>query len=160
MIRLSALPSWQGQVKKCSAVIFPLLPGTTMRLAAAQSISVPGDVPSNVLIHLQFIAAAQEAGVDLLVFPDGGYSIYRKQYLPPNEETFATSGAVGCRRHALGGESFALGICADTNHQQHAEAEAASGASLYLTSVLFSVTATRRTPASCGATHSSSIWAC
>src|SRR3990167_1574741 len=144
MIRLSALPSWQGQVKKCSAVIFPLLPGTTMRLAAAQSISVPGDVPANVLIHLQFIAAAQEAGVDLLVFPElslGGYSIYRKQYLHPNEETFATSGAVGCRRHALGGESFALGICADTNHQQHAEAAAASGASLYLTSVLFSVTA-------------------
>src|SRR3990167_11068057 len=70
MIRLSALPSWQGQVKKCSAVIFPLLPGTTMRLAAAQSISVPGDVPANVLIHLQFIAAAQEAGVDLLVFPE------------------------------------------------------------------------------------------
>jgi predicted amidohydrolase len=172
-----------------------------MRLAAAQSISVPGDVPANVLIHLQFIAAAQEAGVDLLVFPelslsgyelplladclvqpddaglapireqvrasgmivvvgapvttaggkpaigaisffpDGGYSIYRKQYLHPNEETFATSGAVGCRRHAIGGESFALGICADTNHQQHAEAAAASGASLYLTSVLFSVTA-------------------
>jgi len=172
-----------------------------MRLAAAQSISVPGDVPANVLIHMQFIAAAHAAGVDLLVFPelslsgyelpllagclvqpddaclapllelvrasgmtvvvgapvataggkpaigaitffaDGECAIYRKQYLHSSEEVFAASGALGSRRHALGDESFALAICADTNHQQHAEGAAASGASLYLASVLFSVSA-------------------
>lgn len=172
-----------------------------MRLAAAQSISVPGDVPANVLIHTQFIAAAHAAGVELLVFPelslsgyelpllagcllqpgdaglaplreaarasgmtvvvgapvagaggkpaigalsffpDGECVVYRKQYLHSSEEAFAASGALGSRRHAVGDESFALAICADTNHQQHAEAAAASGASLYLASVLFSVSA-------------------
>ena len=172
-----------------------------MRIAAAQSISVPGDVPANLLIHMQFIAAAQAAGVELMVFPelslsgyelprlagcllqpgdaclvplreaarasgmtvvvgaplagaggkpaigalsffpDGECSVYRKQYLDPSEEAFAASGAVGSRRHALGDESFVLAICADTNHEPHAEAAAASGASLYLASVLFSVSA-------------------
>jgi predicted amidohydrolase len=47
-----------------------------MRLAAAQSISVPGDVPANVLIHMQFIAAAHAAGVELLVFPELSLSGY------------------------------------------------------------------------------------
>lgn len=167
-----------------------------MRIAAAQSISLPGDVPANVLIHTQFIAAAHAAGVELLVFPelslsgyelpllagclvqpgdaclaarasgmtvlvgapvaaagdkpaigalsffpDGECSVYRKQYLHCSEEAFAASGAVGSRHHALGDESFALAICADTNHEQHAEGAAASGASLYLASVLFSVSA-------------------
>ena len=170
-----------------------------MRIAAAQSISLPGDVPANVLIHMQFIAAAHAAGVELLLFPelslsgyelpllagclvqpddaclaplreaaqangmslvvgapvagaggkpaigaltffpDGECAVYRKQYLHSSEEVFAAGGPPGSQRNALGDESFALAICADTNHEVHAEAAAASGASLYLASVLFSV---------------------
>ncbi len=42
----------------------------TLTLAAAQSASVAGDLAANLRIHLDFIAAAAEAGVDLLLFPE------------------------------------------------------------------------------------------
>lgn len=38
-------------------------------LAAAQSVSVPGDLAANLRTHLDFIAAAAETGVTLLLFP-------------------------------------------------------------------------------------------
>lgn len=39
-------------------------------IAAAQSISVPGDIEANVQEHLRFITAAHAAGVQMLVFPE------------------------------------------------------------------------------------------
>jgi len=39
-------------------------------LAAAQSASVAGDLAANLRTHLEFIAAAADAGVDLLLFPE------------------------------------------------------------------------------------------
>lgn len=42
----------------------------SLSLAAAQSASVPGDLATNLRTHLDFIAAAAEAGVDLLLFPE------------------------------------------------------------------------------------------
>ena len=45
-------------------------------MAAAQSPSVAGDVEANVRIHLAFIDAAREHGVELLVFPELSLSGY------------------------------------------------------------------------------------
>jgi predicted amidohydrolase len=53
---------------------------TSLRIAAAQSTSVAGDIATNVLIHTRFITAAHQAGVDLLVFPElslSGYELPR-----------------------------------------------------------------------------------
>lgn len=47
-----------------------------MRIAAAQSLSVPGDLAANLEIHCRFIQAAAEAGVDVLVFPELSLSGY------------------------------------------------------------------------------------
>ena len=169
-----------------------------MRIAAAQSLSVPCDLAANVAIHCRFIAAAQAAKVDILVFPelslsgyelpalgdclvhpqdarlapirqllaggsmtvvlgaplpsdsplpyigaitlfpDGRTSLYYKQHLDPSEMAFASEGARAAERHELVDESFVLAVCADINHQQHAQRAAATGASLYLAGVLLS----------------------
>lgn len=53
-----------------------------LRIAAAQSTSVPGDIAANVRIHTSFITAAQRAGVDLLVFPELSLSGYEPALLP------------------------------------------------------------------------------
>lgn len=45
-------------------------------IAAAQSPSIAGDIEANVRIHLQFIAAARDAGVDILLFPELSLSAY------------------------------------------------------------------------------------
>jgi predicted amidohydrolase len=42
----------------------------SIRIAAAQSISVACDIAANVRTHLKFIAAANQAGIHLLVFPE------------------------------------------------------------------------------------------
>lgn len=42
----------------------------TLTIAAAQSISVAGDLPGNIVRHLDFMALAAEQGVQLLVFPE------------------------------------------------------------------------------------------
>lgn len=42
----------------------------TLTIAAAQSISVAGDLPGNIARHLDFMASAAEQGVQLLVFPE------------------------------------------------------------------------------------------
>ena len=41
-----------------------------LTIAAAQSISIAGDLPANILRHQRFIQAAAEQGVQLLVFPE------------------------------------------------------------------------------------------
>lgn len=43
---------------------------TALTLAAAQTISIPGDVPANIQRHLAFMQAAAQQGVQLLVFPE------------------------------------------------------------------------------------------
>lgn len=43
---------------------------TALTLAAAQSISIAGDVPANIQRHLVLMRAAAERGVQLLVFPE------------------------------------------------------------------------------------------
>lgn len=43
---------------------------TALTLAAAQTISIAGDVPTNIQRHLAFMRAAAEQGVQLLVFPE------------------------------------------------------------------------------------------
>jgi predicted amidohydrolase len=47
-----------------------------MRIAAAQSPSIPGDLAANLEIHCRFIQAAAEAAVDILVFPELSLSGY------------------------------------------------------------------------------------
>jgi predicted amidohydrolase len=170
-----------------------------LRIAAAQSTSVAGNVAANVRLHTQFIAAAHQAGVDVLVFPelslsgyelallhhclvqpddhrltpirdlvrttgmtvvvgapvlqdnrslpciaaltffqDGTSSVYCKQHLHPGEERYASPGDTGSQCYGVGDASYALAICADTSHASHAQAAAATGASLYLAGVLVS----------------------
>jgi predicted amidohydrolase len=43
---------------------------TALTIAAAQSISVAGDLPANIARHLAFMRSAAEQGVQLLVFPE------------------------------------------------------------------------------------------
>lgn len=43
---------------------------SSIRIAAAQSISVAGNIAANVRMHMEFIAAARQAQVNLLVFPE------------------------------------------------------------------------------------------
>ena len=43
---------------------------TALTLAAAQSISVPGDVPANIRRHMAMMQVAAEQGLQLLVFPE------------------------------------------------------------------------------------------
>jgi predicted amidohydrolase len=47
-----------------------------LRIAAAQSVSVPGDVAANVEMHCRFIVEAATAGIDVLVFPELSLSGY------------------------------------------------------------------------------------
>ena len=43
---------------------------TALTLAAAQSVSIAGDVPANIQRHVQLMRAAAEHGVQVLVFPE------------------------------------------------------------------------------------------
>jgi predicted amidohydrolase len=56
-------------------------------IAAAQSISVPGDIPLNIARHLRFAAIAAERGVRLLVFPELSLTGY--------EPSIARANAIG-----------------------------------------------------------------
>jgi predicted amidohydrolase len=60
-----------------------------MIIAAAQSMSAPGDVPRNVAHHLQIASLAAEKGVQFLVFPElslTGYelALARASHVDPN----------------------------------------------------------------------------
>lgn len=63
-------------------------------IAAAQSISLPGDIEANVREHLRFISAAHAAGVQMLVFPElslTGYELplLQRCLLHPGDEVLA-----------------------------------------------------------------------
>ena len=63
-------------------------------LAAAQSISLPGDIEANILEHLRFINAAHGAGVQMLVFPElslTGYELplLQRCLLQPDDDVLA-----------------------------------------------------------------------
>lgn len=162
-------------------------------IAAAQSISAPGDVQANVQTHLSMAHAAARHGVQLLVFPelsltgyepalvaglvldaddamlaplrhaartagmalvvgapvapvvagdkpaigawvfeaDGSAFLYRKRYLHPGEEQFASAGSEDFHVRPLAGQPTALAVCADTTHSEHALAARDGGAALY-----------------------------
>lgn len=162
-------------------------------IAAAQSISQPGQVQANVQSHLAMVHAAARHGVRLLVFPelsltgyepalvaglvldagdavlaplrdaaratgmalvvgapvapvtpggkpaigvwvfeaDGSTALYRKRYLHPGEEQFASAGSEDFHVRPLAGQPTALAVCADTTHPEHARAAMGGGARLY-----------------------------
>lgn len=173
----------------------------TPTLAAAQSASVPGDLAANLRTHLDFIAAAAEAGVALLLFPelsltgyepalaaelaldgadprllplreacraarltavvgapvqratglqigalivgaDGSCRVHSKEYLHPGEALHFVPGSGG-ELLELQDLKAALAICADSNHQAHADAARARGADLYLVSAVIGPTGYR-----------------
>lgn len=63
-------------------------------IAAAQTISLPGDIEANVQEHLRFISAAHVAGVQMLVFPElslTGYELplLQRCLLDPGDEVLA-----------------------------------------------------------------------
>ena len=66
----------------------------TLRVAAAQSCSQPGDIAANLQTHLRFIAAARQARAELLLFPElslSGYepTLVRHYLLEPSDEQLA-----------------------------------------------------------------------
>lgn len=170
----------------------------TLCIAAAQSISSPGDLAANIERHCTFVHAAAAAGVELLLFPelslsgyepdlvaecvvdpagealeplrdlarryrmilvlgaplagadqrphigaivlfaDGSHASYHKRHLHGDELRWASAGSADAASFPLHDQRFALAICADTGHAEHAAAAAATGASLYLAGVLLS----------------------
>jgi predicted amidohydrolase len=52
---------------------------STLTIAAAQMISIAGDLPGNIARHCRFIEAAAEQGVELLVFPELSLTGYEGQ---------------------------------------------------------------------------------
>lgn len=165
-----------------------------LRMGAAQSSSIPGDIDANVRRHCAFIDAAVEANVRLLVFPElsltgyepallaaaamraddvrlaplqeraskhgmtivagaplinaanparpfigaivfqpeGSTSTYRKHYLYPGEDSFATPGSAASHIIHVRGIPVGLAICNDTSEQQHPHAAVVAGATLYV----------------------------
>jgi predicted amidohydrolase len=84
-------------------------------------------------------AGALAPAIGAITFwPDGAVSLYCKQFLHPGEEAFASPGLSANSVHTIADAHFALAICADTCHPQHAQQARDSGASLYLASVLVS----------------------
>jgi predicted amidohydrolase len=171
----------------------------TFRLAAAQSVSVPGDLEANIAEHAAFIRLAAQARIDVLLFPelslsgyepdllprcaltahsieltplrelvhacgvtvvlgaplvaddqllphigaltlfpDGRVAEYRKQFLHPGENTFASHAPTERACYDIGGVACALSICADSAYPEHAADAADLGAQVYLSSALIS----------------------
>jgi predicted amidohydrolase len=187
------LPTDSGPTPFANALSLNIPLPPSPRIAAAQSISVPGQVPANVQAHLAMVRAAAQQGVQLLVFPelsltgyepvlvadlvlgaddavlaplreaaratgmalvvgapaaavvpggkpaigawvfeaDGSAALYRKRYLHPGEEQFASAGTEDVHVRPLAGQPTALAVCADTTHPEHARAARGVGASLY-----------------------------
>lgn len=170
----------------------------TPTLAAAQSVSLAGDLAANLRTHLDFITAAADAGVELLLFPelsltgyeptlaaaltlegtdarlrplreacrvagltavvgtpiqgptglqigalilgaDGSCRVHTKEYLHPGEAPPFVPGSGGDLLEVRGLKA-ALAICADSNHEAHADGAHARGADLYLASAVIGPT--------------------
>jgi predicted amidohydrolase len=62
---------------------------------------------------------------------DGSAALYRKRYLHPGEEAFASAGSEDFHVRPLAGQPTALAVCADTTHPEHALAARDGGAALY-----------------------------
>jgi predicted amidohydrolase len=69
-------------------------------IAAAQSISVPGDIPLNIARHLQFAALGAEHGARLLVFPELSLTGYEPQLARANTIRAASAQLDPLRRAA------------------------------------------------------------
>lgn len=74
----------------------------------------------------------------IVLFADGSHATYHKRHLHSGEEQWASAGTAASASFPHHNERFALAICADTGHAEHAAAAAATGASLYLAGVLIS----------------------
>lgn len=73
-----------------------------------------------------------------LLSPDGSATLYRKRYLHPGEDTFASAGDADASVHKIAGEPVALAVCADATRPAHAKAAHGAGAHLYATGALIS----------------------
>lgn len=73
-----------------------------------------------------------------LLSPDGSTTLYRKRYLHPGEDTFASAGDADASVHDIAGEPVALAVCADATRPAHANAASLAGAHLYATGALIS----------------------
>ena len=80
---------------------------TPLRIAAAQSPSVPGDVARNVVTHLAFVRAAVLQGVQVLVFPELSLTGYEPAALAANV-LHADHGALAPLRQAARDHGMAI----------------------------------------------------
>ena len=67
------------------------MPERPLRVAVAQSLSVPGDVVANVRAATRTIAAARDGGADLVVFPELSLTGYELGALASSSEPWLTS---------------------------------------------------------------------
>lgn len=68
------------------------MPKRPLRIAVAQSLSVPGDVAANVRAATRTIAAAHDGGADLVVFPELSLTGYELGSLAISTDPWLTSG--------------------------------------------------------------------
>lgn len=73
----------------------------------------------------------------LALLPDGGITVYAKQFLHPGEDAVFEAGQAGVTLQ-LGQSNAALAICADIVHPEHARQAASLQATLYAAGVLIS----------------------
>ncbi len=78
------------------------------------------------------VMAGDKPAIGAWVFgADGSAALYRKRYLHPGEEQFASAGSEDVYVRTLAGQPTALAVCADTTHPEHALAARDGGAALY-----------------------------
>ncbi|WP_309674307.1 nitrilase-related carbon-nitrogen hydrolase, partial [Pseudomonas sp.] len=105
---------------------------TPLIIAAAQSISIAGDLAANIVWHQRFMQVAAEQGVQLLVFPELSLTGYERGLAA--ELAFAPG--TGGSTLTIGADTVALAVCADFSHASHAAAAAQQDADLYAAGVL------------------------
>jgi predicted amidohydrolase len=123
---------------------------TTLTIAAAQALSVRGDVIADLEEHLKLAGIAAEKGAEIVVYPElslTGYELDLAEELAfveddsrlePLEQAAAEHHAGRDPMVELRGEKLAFAICADTSHARHAQVAADRGASIYMAGVCFS----------------------
>lgn len=74
--------------------------------------------------------------IGAIVFaPDGEISFYAKMHLHPGEDQYFQAGHIK-KLLDINAQKVAMAICADTNHEEHVNAYAELGASVYVAGVL------------------------